>query len=123
MLLLAKILATCFTVGSGQSAGLVIPSLFIGSLGGMLIAAVVGGLPPQLYASLIVACMMAVLAGTANVPIAAAVMLSEMAGLAAAVPAAVGSVVGYAVAHSQVIYSEAVDVSDMNSIDTSSEVH
>lgn len=123
VLLLAKILATCFTVGSGQSAGLVIPSLFIGSLGGMLIAAVVGGLPPQLYASLIVACMTAVLAGTANVPIAAAVMLSEMAGLAAAVPAAVGSVVGYAVAHSQVIYSEAVDVSDMNSIDTSSEVH
>ncbi len=116
---MAKILATCFTVGSGQSAGLVIPSLFIGSLGGVLIAQLIGGIHPQLDASLVVACMTATLAGMANVPISAAVMLSEMAGLAAAVPAAIGSVVGFAVAHSQVIYSEAADDNDVNSLNTS----
>ncbi|SCY80109.1 chloride channel protein [Alkaliphilus peptidifermentans] len=57
-----------------------------------------------LSASLVIAGMAASLASIANVPIAAAIMLVEMVGLRLGVPAVIGSVIGYAIGHSRVIY-------------------
>ncbi|WP_353894191.1 chloride channel protein [Proteinivorax hydrogeniformans] len=54
---------------------------------------------------MVIAGMAAALAGIANVPISAAIMLVEMVGLQLGVPATIGSVMGYAVAQSSVIYN------------------
>ncbi|TCT16366.1 CIC family chloride channel protein [Natranaerovirga pectinivora] len=103
-LLVGKILATSFSVGSGGSAGLVIPALFIGALAGNTVSSLIGNLDPGLGSSLVIAGMAASLAGIANVPIAASIMLVEMVGLKLGVPATIGSIMGYAIAHSQIIY-------------------
>lgn len=104
LLLLGKILATSFTVASGGSAGLVIPALFIGAASGNLIAALMANGDGGLSASLVITGMAASLASIANVPVAAAIVLVEMVGLRLGVPATLGSIIGYALGHSQVIY-------------------
>lgn len=104
VLLLAKILATSFTVGSDGSAGLVIPALFIGAVCGRIVAVFIAGAEVGFSASLVVAGMAASLASIANVPVAASVIIIEMVGLSLAVPVTIGSIVGYVIGHSQVIY-------------------
>ncbi|SES86258.1 chloride channel protein, CIC family [Natronincola peptidivorans] len=104
LLVIGKILATSFTVASGGSGGLVIPALFIGAASGNVMAALVANGDSGLYASLVITGMAASLASIANVPIAAAIMLVEMVGLRLGVPATLGSIIGYAIGHSQVIY-------------------
>ncbi len=104
LLLVGKTLATSFTVGSGGSAGLVIPALFVGALVGNFTACLAGADGSPLTASLAVSGMAASLAAVANVPIAAAVMLVEMVGMQLGVPAVLGSVVGYAIGRSRTIY-------------------
>jgi len=104
ILLAAKMLATSSTVASGGSAGLVIPSLFIGAICGNIISSLVPGATFGFTSSMAVAGMAASLASIANVPIAAAIMLVEMVGLRLGVPATLGSVIGYALGHSRVIY-------------------
>ncbi|WP_350342651.1 chloride channel protein [Proteinivorax tanatarense] len=105
LILFAKMLATSFTVSSGGSGGLVIPALFIGAVCGNIVSGFVAVGDPGLSASLVIAGMAASLSGIANVPIAAAIMLVEMVGLQLGVPATIGSVMGYAVAQSSVIYN------------------
>lgn len=102
-LLIGKMLATSFTIASGGSAGLVIPALFIGAISGNIISTLLGA-NAGLNSSLVIAGMAASLASVANVPIAAAIMLMEMVGLRLGVPATLGSIVGYAIGHSRVIY-------------------
>ncbi|MBM7615938.1 chloride channel protein [Alkaliphilus hydrothermalis] len=104
LLLVGKMFATSFTVASGGSAGLVIPALFIGAIAGNSFSTILKVTDPALSSSLVVSGMAASLASVANVPIAAAVMLMEMAGYKLGVPAALGSIIGYAVGHSHVIY-------------------
>ncbi|MDR5659512.1 chloride channel protein [Serpentinicella sp. ANB-PHB4] len=103
-LFIGKIIATSLTVASGGSAGLVIPSLFIGAIAGNSVATIIGVGDIGLSSSLVIAGMAASLASVANVPVAAAVMLVEMVGLRLGVPATLGSIIGYAIGHSQVIY-------------------
>ena len=103
LLLVGKMLATSFTVASGGSAGLVIPSLFIGAIAGNFVSAFLLA-DAGFNSSLVIAGMAASLASVANVPVAAAIMLVEMAGLGLGVPATLGSIVGYAIGHSRVIY-------------------
>lgn len=105
-LFLSKILATSFTVGAGGSGGLVFPALFVGAAVGSGAAAVFGVTDPGLNASLATAGMASCLAGIANVPIAAAVMLTEMVGLRLSVPAVLGGVIGYAIGKAKVIYGD-----------------
>ncbi|GAA4079613.1 chloride channel protein [Amphibacillus indicireducens] len=103
LVLIAKILATAFTVGLKASAGLVVPALFIGATTG----AIVGNLfaaESGLASSLVVAGMSASLAATANVPIAAAILLIEMVGFQVGVAAVVGSVIGYVIGRRKMIY-------------------
>ncbi len=107
MLLIVKILATAFTIGSGGSAGLVIPALFIGAVCGNVIAGVLSVEDPGLVASLVISGMAASLAGVANVPVSAAVLLVEMVGLRLGVPATLGAVTGYVIGKGRVIYGDA----------------
>lgn len=104
LLFLGKILATSFTVASGGSAGLVIPALFIGAISGNLLLALIPNAEVGLSASLVISGMAASLASIANVPISAAIMLVEMVGLRLGVPATLGSVIGYALGRSHIIY-------------------
>ncbi|SES68970.1 chloride channel protein [Anaerobranca gottschalkii] len=108
ILLVGKIIATSITVNSGGSAGLVIPALFIGGIGGNFVATVLGVEDLGLIASLVTAGMGASLAGIANVPVAAAVMIVEMVGLKIGVPAVLGSIIGYAIGRRRVIYGFAI---------------
>lgn len=109
ILLIGKILATSFTVNSGGSAGLVIPALFVGAIGGNMVARFVAIGDVGFTASLVTAGMAASLSSIANVPVAAAVMLIEMVGLKLGIPATLGSVIGYAIGKRRVIYGFAID--------------
>jgi len=104
LLFIGKILATSFTVASGGSAGLVIPALFIGAISGNLLVSLVPSNEIGLAASLVISGMAASLASVANVPISAAIMLVEMVGLRLGVPATLGSIMGYALGRSHIIY-------------------
>ncbi|QUH24893.1 chloride channel protein [Serpentinicella alkaliphila] len=103
LIIIGKMLATSFTVASGGSAGLVITALFLGAATGNCLSVIVGA-ESGLSSSLVIAGMTASLAGIANVPLAAAIMLVEMVGLRIAIPATLGSIIGYAIGHNRVIY-------------------
>ena len=106
VLLIGKIAATSFTVSSGGSAGLVIPSLFIGAISGNLLLSILPDQEAGLAAALVTAGMAASLASAVNVPISAAIILMEMVGHNVGVPATIGSIVGFIIGHSNVIYQE-----------------
>ena len=80
-LLVGKYAATLVTVGAGGSGGVFAPSLYLGvSLGGvfgLLVHAIIPGVPAPLFA---VAGMGAVFAGAARAPLTASVIILEMTG-------------------------------------------
>ncbi|MDG7008262.1 MAG: chloride channel protein [Nitrososphaerota archaeon] len=81
--ILLKILATGFTVGSGGSAGVFAPSLVIGGFVGAAFWMVVNQLLPgwiPIPAPLVVVGMMALFGGVGRTPIAVMLMVSEMTG-------------------------------------------
>jgi CIC family chloride channel protein len=80
-LLVAKILATSLTIGSGGSGGIFAPSLFIGAVMGGLFGHVAQTLLPQITASpgaYAIVGMGAVVAGTTRAPITAMLIIFEM---------------------------------------------
>lgn len=83
VLLGAKLLAVCVTIGSGGSGGVFAPSLFLGALLGALVGWGAGALfpgqvaPPGAYA---LVGMGAVVAGATHAPITAILILFEMTG-------------------------------------------
>ena len=82
-LVMLKILATSCTVGSGGSGGLFGPSLFIGAMLGGIVGAVGQALFPdivQVPAAYVVVGMGSFLAGVANTPLAALIIVTEMTG-------------------------------------------
>lgn len=82
-LVLLKILATSFTIGSGGSGGVFAPSLFIGAMVGGAFGQILTFVFPEAVTQpggYVLVGMGAMLAGAAKVPIAAIVMVSEMAG-------------------------------------------
>lgn len=81
--ILLKIFATAFTVGSGGSAGVFAPSLVIGGFVGAAFWMVVNQFLPgwiPIPAPLVVVGMMALFGGVGRVPIAVMLMVSEMTG-------------------------------------------
>ena len=80
-LLVAKLLATCLTLGTGGSGGVIAPSLFLGStVGGLLGLALLklhylGPIDPAMYALI---GMGAVLAAVVHAPLAAILILLEL---------------------------------------------
>jgi len=77
----AKIIGTCLTLGSGGAGGIIAPSLFIGAVAGgalglaMQAAGLSHGLPPEAYAMI---GMAAVLAAVVHAPIAAVLILVDV---------------------------------------------
>jgi CIC family chloride channel protein len=94
VLAVAKIFAMSLTVASGGSGGVFAPSLFVGAMLGGACAAI-AHLPP---APFVVVGMAAVFAGTAHVPIATMMMVTEMTGgYTLLVPAALAVMLSYLV--------------------------
>jgi chloride channel protein, CIC family len=83
LLILAKILATSFTIGSGGSGGVFAPALAIGALIGALVGQTADAWFPGLAiepACFALVGMGGFFAGVAKVPIASVIMVSEMTG-------------------------------------------
>ena len=112
VLVLAKILATSFTISSGGSGGVFAPSLVIGAMVGGAFGQIMNIVFPNIVTqpgSYALVGMGALLAGAAKVPIAAIVMVSEMAGnhnLLA--PMMVASTISYVLADKWTIYEKQV---------------
>jgi CIC family chloride channel protein len=75
-LVFAKILTMSFTVSSGGSGGILVPSMFVGGMLGGVFASVFN----QPYAAFVIVGMAAVFSGAARVPIATLFMTTEMTG-------------------------------------------
>ncbi|HET6446647.1 MAG TPA: chloride channel protein [candidate division Zixibacteria bacterium] len=83
VLLIAKIVATCLTLGSGGSGGVFAPSLFMGAMLGAAFELVVNRLFPGVSApagAYALVGMAAVFAASAHAPITAVIILFELTG-------------------------------------------
>jgi CIC family chloride channel protein len=83
VLILAKIIATSFTISSGGSGGVFAPSLFIGSMLGGAFGSLCHGFFPHIITepgAFVLVGMGGFFAGVAKVPIAALIMVAEMTG-------------------------------------------
>ncbi|HPG56711.1 MAG TPA: chloride channel protein [Candidatus Wallbacteria bacterium] len=112
---MAKILFTSITLSFGGSGGVVTPIFFIGATSGMLFAQLMG-LDMTTFSAI---GFVAVLAGSANTPIAASIMAMEILGAAIAPYASVACVVSFFMSGHRSIYpsqvlllkkSESIDV-------------
>ncbi len=98
--LIAKFFATLCTIGSGGSAGLLVPSLFLGAMVATALAAVFGYIPLWL----IIPSMTSSLVAIVNVPLAAVFFAVETFGAAYLLPALVALIVTLLFAHETSIY-------------------
>ncbi len=98
--LLAKMVATLTTIGSGGSAGLLVPSLFFGTMVASAFAHLFGYEPQML----IVPAMTATLVAIVNVPLAAILFAVEVFGSVYMVPALIMLIVTSILAHDRTIY-------------------
>lgn len=111
---IAKIFTTSFTIGSGGSGGVFAPSLVIGAMLGGLFGGISHFFFPEIItettmSAFVVVGMAAFFAGAAKVPIAAILMISEMAGsYSLLVPLMLTSVVAYALSGGWTIYEKQV---------------
>lgn len=83
VLLIAKIIATCLTLGSGGSGGVFAPSLFMGAMLGVAFQSVVERFVPGIAApagAYALVGMAAVFAASAHAPITAVIILFELTG-------------------------------------------
>ena len=83
ILLALKIIATSFTVGSGNSGGIFAPSLYIGAILGGIVGTVANGLWPEVApnpGAYAIVGMAAVFSGAARAPIASVLIVFEMTG-------------------------------------------
>lgn len=98
--LFAKMLGTLATIGAGGSAGLLVPSLFFGTMVAAALADVFGYEPMLL----IIPAMTASLVSIVNVPLAAILFTVEVFSAAYMLPALVMLVVASILAHDNTIY-------------------
>jgi CIC family chloride channel protein len=96
----AKMFATLFTVSSGGSAGLLIPSLFFGTMVASMFANWFGYEPMMLIAPAMTASLVSIV----NVPLAAIMFTVELFGAAYMIPALIVLVVCAILAHDNSIY-------------------
>lgn len=89
LIVVAKIAATCFTVGSGGSGGVFGPTLFIGGMLGAFVGYGGASLAPALFpnpSAYVLVGMASFFAGVASAPIGAMLMVAEMTGGYALLP-------------------------------------
>lgn len=100
-LIIAKIIATGLTIGSGGSGGVFSPSLFLGAVTGALFGNLVNMLFPELGISpviFVVVSMAAMVSATTSAPLTAAIIIYEMTlDYQAVLPIMVGVSIAYAV--------------------------
>ncbi|MFZ1770012.1 MAG: chloride channel protein [Caldilinea sp.] len=83
VLLVGKLLATSFTLGSGNSGGVFAPSLFMGAVLGGMVGKIAQGFWPEVVVNpgaYAIVGMAAVFAGAARAPITAILIVFEMSG-------------------------------------------
>lgn len=83
VLLLLKMLVTCFTIGSGNAGGVLAPSLFIGAILGSMVGNIAHQAWPEIAPNIgayAIVGMAAVFSGTARAPITAVLIVFEMSG-------------------------------------------
>ena len=96
ILMVVKAVCNCFTVGSGMSAGFAGPSILIGLLFGAFIASIFGVVPGSSeYYGFLAAGFAGMLAGAMNVPLAAALLASEVFGVTYSLPAGLSAIVAF----------------------------
>lgn len=109
-----KSIYTSVTLGFGGSGGIGTPIFFVGSTSGSALSGLLGVDPAMLSAIGFVA----VLAGSANTPIAASIMAVEMFGAGVAPYASVASVISFVVSgHRSVFPSQVIAVRKSSSIE------
>ncbi|CAB3289113.1 Chloride channel voltage-gated family protein [Methanocaldococcus lauensis] len=91
LILIGKIFATSFTVGSGVPGGLIFPSMCIGAISGAIFGSIIGANPVP-YIVLGIATS---LSASTNAPLGGAVLCTEIFGFDFAVPSSIGAVIGY----------------------------
>jgi len=104
--IIIKIIATSFTIGSGMSAGFTGPLIIIGLSSGALIASLVGFEPgsPEYYALL--ACgLPAALGAALNIPIAAIIISIKIFGVSYTLPALVSGILAFLIYKAKTIYT------------------
>lgn len=110
---LVKILATSFTITSGGSGGVFAPSLVIGAMIGGAFGQIMNLILPNVISqpgAYVIVGMGALLAGVAKVPIAAIIMVSEMAGnYNLLAPMMVASTLAYVLSGRWTIYEKQVE--------------
>ena len=104
VLMVGKAVATALVVGSGTSGGLVGPVLVVGAAAGALVAGLMGIADPSVRAAACAAGIAGMLAAVLNVPVAAALIVTEAFGVAYVVPALAGSVLAYKLAKPVFVY-------------------
>jgi CIC family chloride channel protein len=98
--LLGKTLATLATIGSGGSAGLLVPTIYLGAMLGVVVADLFGVMPVLLVAPGITAALVAVI----NVPLTAILLTVELFGANFLLPALVVMVVALFLAQHASVY-------------------
>ncbi|MEZ4860843.1 MAG: chloride channel protein [Caldilineaceae bacterium] len=98
--LVAKLFATLTTITSGGSAGLLIPSLFFGTMVAVIVALLFGYAPLLL----IIPAVTATLVALVNVPLAAILLTVELFGAPYILPALVALVVAMLLTHETSVY-------------------
>lgn len=105
ILMLLKILATSFTIGSGLSAGFTGPTMFLGIFTSLVISNLSGvELGSSTFYAFMAAGISGMLASVMNVPIAGAVIVTEIFGFNYSFPAAWGSIIAFQIARHKTIY-------------------
>ncbi|MBN1756926.1 MAG: chloride channel protein [Chitinispirillaceae bacterium] len=115
---LLKALCNCITVGSGMSAGFTGPAVITGMLLGAAMARLLGiECGSASYHAFIAVGFSAMLASSMNIPLAAAVMTTELFGLQYSFPAGFSAIIGFQVMRHQTIYDYAVNAVESESED------
>ena len=109
LMLFCKMACNCITVGCGMSAGFTGPAAIAGMLMGAAMASFVGiSNASATYHAFIAAGFAGLLASVMNIPLAAAVMTTEIFGLQYSFPAAIAAIVGFQVTRAKTIYDYAL---------------
>ncbi|MCK8817955.1 chloride channel protein [Natroniella sulfidigena] len=103
LMIIGKIVATSFTLGSGASGGVVVPSLVVGGLTGAFLAQVFNFPYPI---ALISAGSVGVLGSAAHIPISMTLMAAEVFGMELIKPATIVCFIGTWIARNDTIYQE-----------------
>ncbi len=116
ILILLKILATSFSIGSGGSGGVFAPGLFVGGLTGFILSLILIHLFPDIFpnpskfiSTFMIVGMLSLFGGISKAPLAVLIMVNEMVGSYELMPQAMLSIaLSYFLTGKLTIYGEQV---------------